>query len=118
MKFEGNPRPTLEPKAFNAYVRTVTRNEFYDFKRAAALLYKRFLSKQKNSGTKGRFSRYARLSRLPEAHQRAIQAVYLEGRTYEDAAEVTGIPLGSLKRYLRLGLGQLRSQLAGVIEGG
>jgi RNA polymerase sigma-70 factor, ECF subfamily len=57
------------------------------------------------------------MSRLSEEQRRAIQAVYLEGRTYEEAAEVTGIPLGSLKRYLRLGLGQLRSQLTGVVEG-
>ena len=42
--------------------------------------------------------------------------MYIEGRTYEEAAEATGIPLGSLKRYLRLGLGQLRLELAGALE--
>ncbi len=36
--------------------------------------------------------------------------VYGEGRTYEQVAQDTGIPLGSLKRYLGEGLRQLRAQ--------
>jgi DNA-directed RNA polymerase specialized sigma24 family protein len=53
---------------------------------------------------------------LPEEQRRVIQAVYIEGKTYEEAAEATLIPLGSLKRYLRLGLSQLREQLKSVLE--
>jgi len=44
--------------------------------------------------------------------------VYLEDQTYEEAVATTGIPLGSLKRYLRLGLAQLRAQLASGCAGG
>jgi RNA polymerase sigma factor (sigma-70 family) len=109
-----------EPQAFVAYVRTVTRNEFYDFLKARGGAVVQAASVQEEEAPKDEEAVLAvreAMSRLPEEQQRAIQAVYLEGQTYEEAAEVTGIPLGSLKRYLRLGLGQLRSQLAGVIEG-
>jgi RNA polymerase sigma-70 factor (ECF subfamily) len=58
------------------------------------------------------------LERVPEKARRALLAVYVDGRTYEDAARETGIPLGSLKRYLRDGLAQLRVELAGNEEGG
>ena len=43
-------------------------------------------------------------------------AVYVEGRTYEEAAQATGIPLGSFKRYLRDGLAQLREELSDLLE--
>lgn len=51
------------------------------------------------------------LAQLPENRRRALLAVYLEGKTYDEAAAETGIPLGSLKRHLREGLAQLRSSL-------
>jgi RNA polymerase sigma-70 factor (ECF subfamily) len=50
------------------------------------------------------------LERLPEKQREAIVQVYGLGRTYEEAAEVTGIPLGSLKRHLRDGLAALRKK--------
>ena len=52
------------------------------------------------------------LARLPDKWRDALTAVYLAGMTYEEAARDTGIPLGSLKRYLRDGLAQLRSELS------
>ena len=110
-----------EPQAFVAYIRTVTRNEFYDFLKArggAVVQEAPEPTEEEPMDEEAVLTVRRAMSRLPEEHQRAIHAVYLEGRTYEEAADVTGIPLGSLKRYLRLGLGQLRSQLAGVIEGG
>ena len=51
------------------------------------------------------------LARLPEKERRAVAAVHVEGRSYEDAAATTGIPLGSLKRHLREGLARLRAEL-------
>jgi hypothetical protein len=50
---------------------------------------------------------------LPEKHQTALMLVYVEGCTYDEAAEKSGIPLGSLKRYLREGLEALRRALSG-----
>jgi len=108
-----------EPQAFVAYVRTVTRNEFYDFLKARGTVVQEAPepTEEEPRDEEAVLAVRSAMSRLPAEHQRAIHAVYLEGRTYEEAAAVTGIPLGSLKRYLRLGLGQLRSQLAGVLEG-
>jgi RNA polymerase sigma-70 factor (ECF subfamily) len=51
------------------------------------------------------------LKSLPERQQRALLSVYVEGHTYDEAALSTGIPLGSLKRYLREGLVALRAAL-------
>lgn len=52
------------------------------------------------------------LERLPERPRLAVVAVHVEGRTYEEAARETGIPLGSLKRHLRDGLARLRDALS------
>lgn len=108
-----------EPQAFVAYVRTVTRNEFYDFLKARGVVVQEAPepTKEELRDEETVLAVREAMSRLSEEQRRAIQAVYLEGRTYEEAAEVTGIPLGSLKRYLRLGLGELRDQLTGVVEG-
>ena len=50
--------------------------------------------------------------KLPEKQRLAVLSVYLEGRTYDEAAQHTAIPLGSLKRYLRAGLATLHTQLS------
>lgn len=51
------------------------------------------------------------IARLGERERLAVLEVHLRGRTYEEAAANTGIPLGSLKRALRAGLAQLREVL-------
>ncbi len=51
------------------------------------------------------------LSELSENQREAVVRVYVEGLTYPEAAKSTGIPLGSLKRYLRDGLARLREEL-------
>ena len=53
---------------------------------------------------------------LPEKRREVVVRVYVEGLTYPEAAERTGIPLGSLKRYLRDGLAQLRDELSEVSQ--
>lgn len=50
------------------------------------------------------------LEKLPEAKARVVYAVYGEGKTYEQVAEETQIPLGTVKRFLREGLEALRRQ--------
>jgi RNA polymerase sigma-70 factor (ECF subfamily) len=110
-----------EPRAFVAYVRTITRNEFYDFLKAHGGPKVEEISEQEqedSSDVEVVLAVRSAFGRLPEEQRRAIQTVYLEGKTYEEAAEATAIPLGSLKRYLRLGLSQLREQLAGVLKAG
>lgn len=51
------------------------------------------------------------LERLGERERTALLEVYLVGRTYDEAAKASSIPLGSLKRALRTGLAQLREIL-------
>jgi len=51
------------------------------------------------------------LERVPDKHRESLLAVYVHGMTYEEAASSTGIPLGSLKRYLREALAHLRLDL-------
>ena len=58
------------------------------------------------------------LERLSDKRRVAVLGVYLEGKTYNVVAEESGIPLGSLKRYLREGLSQLREELADFIDSG
>lgn len=53
-----------------------------------------------------------RLRDLPERQRTALLLVYVEGYTYEEASDRTGIPLGSLKRYLGEGLAALRAALS------
>ena len=53
------------------------------------------------------------LDRLPEIQRNLVWAVYGERRTYEEAAERAGVPLGSAKRHLAEGLRRLRGRLAG-----
>ncbi|HIL01583.1 MAG TPA: RNA polymerase sigma factor [Myxococcales bacterium] len=58
------------------------------------------------------------LERLSENRRVAVLGVYLEGKTYNAVAEETGIPLGSLKRYLREGIAQLREELGDFLDSG
>jgi RNA polymerase sigma-70 factor, ECF subfamily len=60
----------------------------------------------------GGFQIWDRVRELPPKVQRAILLVYVEELTYEEASARSGIPLGSLKRYLRDGLATLRESLA------
>lgn len=52
------------------------------------------------------------LDRLPARARAAVLGVYLHGKTYDEAAQESGVPLGSLKRCLRDGLEALRTDLA------
>jgi RNA polymerase sigma-70 factor (ECF subfamily) len=52
------------------------------------------------------------LGKLPEKHRAVVVGVYGEGRTYETVARETGIPLGTVKRYLRDALAALRREFA------
>ena len=51
------------------------------------------------------------MDRLDPREREAVTWVYLRGHTYEEAAEATGIPLGTLKRSLRTALAHLKEVL-------
>lgn len=58
----------------------------------------------------------ATLELLPEAQRRAIQLAYFGGKTYRQVAETLGIPEGTAKSRLRLGLRRIAEALRA--EGG
>ncbi len=58
---------------------------------------------------------WAAVRELPDDQQRVLQGIYVEGKTYREVSDDTGIPLGTLKRRLRASLGALRARLS---EGG
>jgi len=104
-----------EPKAFVAYVALITRHEFYDFLRArrgTAVVEFPLVEDAEGLDAATAVAVRAALQQLPEKQRLAVHAVYVEGRTYEEAAAATAIPLGSLKRYLKEGLEALRQQFA------
>jgi RNA polymerase sigma-70 factor (ECF subfamily) len=56
------------------------------------------------------------LAHLPKGRADVLIGVYGYGRTYEQVAQDTGTPLGTVKRHLREGLAQLRKGLSGGYE--
>ncbi len=119
------------PAAFQAYVRQAARFRFVDRLRRAtrasdAGLDDADVSGDEESGdglgwppresigdTAVELSLEVRraLDGLEDRERRSVMEVYVRGRTYEEAAEATGIPLGSLKRALRTGLSSLREAI-------
>jgi RNA polymerase sigma-70 factor (ECF subfamily) len=119
-----------DPEAFVGYVRIITRNKFVDrLKRRLRRHEKETLPWDDEAerlirapgahpdGALGADLRAA-LGDLCEDERRAVEGVYAEGRTYQEVADRTGIPLGTLKRRLRDGLRKLRERLEGAHAGG
>jgi RNA polymerase sigma-70 factor (ECF subfamily) len=115
-----------DPEAFVGYVRIITRNKFVD------RLKRRLRHREKESlpwdDESERLMRVpagrvdgalsadiaTALRELPPDERRAVEGVYAEGRTYQEVSDLTGIPLGTLKRRLRDGLRKLRQRLEGA----
>jgi RNA polymerase sigma-70 factor (ECF subfamily) len=51
------------------------------------------------------------LAQLPEDQRAALQLAYYEGQTYSQVARTLGIPEGTAKSRLRLGLARMRALL-------
>jgi len=125
-----------DPRAFVGYVRIVTRNKFVDrLKRQLRYREKENLpwddetARAATSAPLGapegvdseqRSDTWTAVRELPVEQQRVLVGVYLEGKTYQEVSDETGIPLGTLKRRLRESLAALRARLGvsgGIGEG-
>src|SRR6266545_1628113 len=51
------------------------------------------------------------LSKLPEDQRRPIEMAYYEGLTHVEIADALGLPLGTVKSRLRLGLDKMRTAM-------
>jgi RNA polymerase sigma-70 factor (ECF subfamily) len=57
------------------------------------------------------------LAELPDEQRRVIELAFLDGRPHGDIAELLGVPLGTVKGRVRLGLKRLRGRLGDDHEG-
>ncbi len=116
-----------DPQAFVGYVKIITRNKFVDrLKRGTRAGEKATLPWDDEAARAAVSSAppeaalgdaWAAVRELPAEQQRLLEGVYLEGHTYQEMSERSGIPLGTLKRRLRECLASLRTRLAEPGEG-
>lgn len=118
-----------EAAALPGYVKAVTRNKLADRLKARLRVDRHALVPWEEwiAGDAGesealpaelRSDLRSALEALPEKKRAAVCGVYLEGKTYEQVSREAGIPLGTLKRYLRDGLAELRESLAAYLGHG
>jgi len=116
-----------DPQAFVGYVRIITRNKFVDrlkqhlrLKEGEALPWDdeaaRIASPPVADPSEAT-ELWAAVRSLPDDEQRILHGLYRQGRTYEEVAHETGIPLGTLKRRLRSALDTLRERLGSAPPG-
>ena len=115
-----------DPQAFVGYVRIITRNKFFDhLKRQRRLREKESLpwdeetaravstddSAEDGHPAESVGEAWAAVRDLPEEQQRILEGIYLEGRTYREMSEATGLALGTLKRRVGDSFRAIRTQL-------
>jgi RNA polymerase sigma-70 factor (ECF subfamily) len=117
-----------DPQAFVGYVRIITRNKFIDrlklrLRRGekTALPWDEETAWSTalagaDAGREDPAEVWSEVRKLPEEQRRVVEGVYREGKTYQEVADATGIPLGTTKRRLRQAIEELRRRFGG--EGG
>ncbi len=115
------PGRLRDPQAFVGYVRIVTRNKFVDrlkqhlrLKEGEAVPWDDEAARVTSlplADTPEAADLWAAVRTLPDDEQRVLHGLYRQGRTYQEVADDTGIPLGTLKRRLRSALDALRERL-------
>jgi len=105
-----------EPSAFIAYTGTITRNALTDWIRrertpesSAAWGERRTEFERRNPDPLLDLKRA--LGELPERQRRVVEAIYLQGYSYEAVAKRLGMPFGTLKRLQTEGLKTLRKKM-------
>jgi RNA polymerase sigma-70 factor (ECF subfamily) len=108
------------PQAFVAYCGVITRNKVLQRRRQAWSERARSAAAQADELPEPscrahdpglRIDLERALAALPERMRAVLQAIYLEGRSYQDAALALGVPLGTLKRMQTQGLRRMRERV-------
>jgi len=113
-----------DPRALAGYVRIITRNKFMDrlktqlrFRTKEALPWDEATARSVAgpAGTAWRdesaADAWAAARDLPIEHRRVLDGIYRHGKSYQQVADETGLPLGTMKRRLREALTTLRQRL-------
>ncbi|MCH7708254.1 MAG: sigma-70 family RNA polymerase sigma factor [Myxococcales bacterium] len=124
-----------DAKAFVGYVRIITRNKFMDRLKRSLRSHERENLPWDDESARAAAEAdegfaplgapigaplgeaWAAVRELPEADQRLLTGLYVEGRTYQEMCQEAGVPLGSLKRRLTKTLRTLRERLQAAEEG-
>ena len=112
-----------DPQALVGYVKIITRNKFVDrLKRQLRHSEKETLAWDDetaraaavadDAAETGVGDVWSEVRTLSDEEQRILTGLYVEGRTYQEVSDATGIPLGTLKRRLRGSLAALRERLS------
>ncbi len=117
-----------DPQAFVGYLKIITRNKFVDrLKRQLRVREKETLpwddetaraSVAPAAADAALGDAWAAVRELPEEQRRLVVGIYVEGKTYQEMSDETGVPLGTLKRRLRESFDVLRARLADPQDGG
>jgi RNA polymerase sigma-70 factor (ECF subfamily) len=117
-----------DPQAAVAFLRTTARFKFIDRLRGQLrlqsadplawdeLVASRERPLEQQLAAESREDLRRALAGIPDKKRECVVAVYVGGMTYEEAARATGLPLGTLKRYLRDAMAQLREMLSDFLE--
>jgi RNA polymerase sigma-70 factor (ECF subfamily) len=114
-----------DPRAFVGYVRIITRNKFVDrLKSQLRCREKDTLPWEDETARSGptltpeglpedvSTDLRTAMAALSAEQQRVVDGVYRQGKTYQQVADETGLPLGTMKRRLREALTVLRQRFA------
>jgi RNA polymerase sigma factor (sigma-70 family) len=111
-----------DPSALLAYVQSITRNKLYDRLGRAGRQHEKqhvpwdeaapaLAAQTADPSRDGTGDVWREVANLSPQQRLVLEGIYREGKTYEQVARDSGIPLGTLKRRLREGLDELRQRL-------
>jgi len=118
-----------DSRAFVGYVRSITRNKFVDRLKRAGRVHERETVPYDETSTRSATTGagvgpdgdraadvWLAVAHLSSQHRQVFDGIYRQGKTYEQVARDSGIPLGTVKRRLREGLDELRQRFQGDLE--
>jgi RNA polymerase sigma-70 factor (ECF subfamily) len=103
-----------EPRAFISYTGTITRNLLFDWiqrENKHRDLPDRLEADVESRDTGMLLDLQRALDDLPVKERQVVEAIYLQGHSYESAAELLDIPLGTLKRRLTQARKEIRKKM-------